>query len=487
MFADYVYKKSAAKYTDRLLIIDADRLTEDTRFTDAFQARGFEIVMYQDDLSFRIEYEEKIKSGEGHIAVVVTPEQYVPYDLRRMLTEYKVSLADLFPRLDPTVLREKGSETYDLVSTAYERTYDQYRSAAETEMFLRTQAYSRENIKSNLESSCQELLRRADGCIDYKEWFAIAEEKARIDCMAVEYHLSVDTEEINRRFRDYILSRYGKLSAVIDPESPVLVSRAMDFMHEHSRKFVIIVMDGMAEFDWRILSKSFQGIRYHQTAAFAMIPTVTSVSRQCLLSNKSPSQLISPWSQSKEKQEFTACAKNMGFADNQISYQRGYDADFSSLVRCGAVIINEIDDMVHGQKQGRIGMFNDVGVMAEQKKLTDMTRRFLSAGFDVYITADHGNTPRRGMGKLMSAGVETETKSRCMLVLKDFADKDGIREKYGLLEFPKIYLPKEYDYLICDVGVSFDAKGEDVMSHGGISIDECVVPFIKIKAVENNG
>ena len=62
-----------------------------------------------------------------------------------------------------------------------------------------------------------------------------------------------------------------------------------------------------------------------------------------------------------------------------------------------------------------------------------------------------------------------------------------LKEKYGLLEFPKTYLPKEYDYLICDVGDSFDAKGEDVMSHGGISIDECVVPFIKIKAVENNG
>ena len=32
-----------------------------------------------------------------------------------------------------------------------------------------------------------------------------------------------------------------------------------------------------------------------------------------------------------------------------------------------------------------------------------------------------------------------------------------------------------------------EMKGDDVMSHGGISIDECVVPFIKIKAVENNG
>ncbi len=487
MFADYVYEKSSAKYVDRILLIDADHLAEDTRFTDGFKAHGFEIVVYHDDLSFRIEYEEKIKFKDDRIAVVVTPEQYVPYDLRQRLTVYVVSLADLFPRLNTAMLRERSSETYDLVSFAYERTYDQYQSSAATEQFLRMRAYSKENIKSNLDISYQELLQRSEGCTSYTEWFAIAEEKARIDCMAVEYDLALDTAEINRRFRNYILKWYGKLSTSMDWESPVLVSRAMDFMHERSKKFIIIVMDGMAEFDWHILSKSFSGVQYQQTAAFSMIPTVTSVSRQCLLSNKYPRELENPWSQSKEKQEFIACAKNLGFSDNQISYQRGYGADFNSLIRCGAVIINDIDDMVHGQKQGRIGMFNDVGVMAKQKKLADMTRKFLSAGFDVYITADHGNTTRRGMGKLMSTGVETETKSRCMLVLKGFADKDGMKTKYGLLEFPRIYLPKEYDYLICDVGDSFDAKGEDIMSHGGISIDECIVPFIKIKAVGNHG
>ena len=31
MFADYVYEKSAAKYANKILLIDADHLTEDTR------------------------------------------------------------------------------------------------------------------------------------------------------------------------------------------------------------------------------------------------------------------------------------------------------------------------------------------------------------------------------------------------------------------------------------------------------------------------
>lgn len=87
----------------------------------------------------------------------------------------------------------------------------------------------------------------------------------------------------------------------------------------------------------------------------------------------------------------------------------------------------------------------------------------------------------------MGTGVETETKSKRMVVLKDFANKEELIEKRNLTEHPKYYLPKEYDYLICPAGKSFDAKGSDVMSHGGTTIDEVVVPFIKIKAVDNNG
>jgi hypothetical protein len=56
-----------------------------------------------------------------------------------------------------------------------------------------------------------------------------------------------------------------------------------------------------------------------------------------------------------------------------------------------------------------------------------------------------------------------------------------------MIDYPKYYLKKDYDYLICKVGDSFDAKDEDVMTHGGISIDEVIVPFITIKAVDNIG
>lgn len=486
MFGDYVYEKSSAEYADRLLLIDEDHIDEAMDYRADFESHGFDVICYKDDLSFRIEYEEKVKNPGGKIVVIAESEKYIPYDVRRRLRAYAVSLSALFPRLDARALKEVPELDYDLLSIAYSKDYESYKTRQETERFLRMKVYSKNTVQVYLSELMKECLLQSDECSSYKQWFSIAEKKAKIDTLAMKYELSIDTNEVNRRFQSYVLSEFGKLSSNIDSESPVLVSRAMEYMHDHSQRFVIIVMDAMSEFDWKIISKSFIGIHYEKASAFAMIPTVTSISRQCLLSNKYPMQLLSPWTQSKEKNEFISCAKELGFADNQISYQRGYDADFGSLVRCGAVIINDVDDMVHGQKQGRLGMYHDISILAKQHKLAGMTRRFLSEGFDVYILADHGNTFCVGMGDHRT-GVETTTKGQRMRVLENFADKDKLIEEFHLIEFPKYYLMKKYDYLICDIGTSFDAKGEEVMSHGGITIDEVVVPFIKIKAVENNG
>ena len=140
--------------------------------------------------------------------------------------------------------------------------------------------------------------------------------------------------------------------------------------------------------------------------------------------------------------------------------------------------------MVHAQPQGRLGMYNDISVLSEESKLRHLTDCLLSKGFDVYITADHGNTLCNGIGRFVGAGVDVETKSHRMVVLKNFADKAKMADKFG---YPKYYLPKEYDYLICNTDTSLDNPGEQVMTHGGMTIDEVVVPFIKIKAVQNNG
>jgi len=79
-------------------------------------------------------------------------------------------------------------------------------------------------------------------------------------------------------------------------------------------------------------------------------------------------------------------------------------------------------------------------------------------------------------------------------------DFDDIEDRYSYASilvdigwdklFPNLnnvhnYLQQQYKNYICNTGTSFDTKDSTVMTHGGISIDEIIVPFIKIKAVQN--
>ncbi len=50
-------------------------------------------------------------------------------------------------------------------------------------------------------------------------------------------------------------------------------------------------------------------------------------------------------------------------------------------------------------------------MFAESGKLQTLIHTLYAKGFNVYLTADHGNTPCLGVGKFRT-GVETETKSK---------------------------------------------------------------------------
>ena len=152
--------------------------------------------------------------------------------------------------------------------------------------------------------------------------------------------------------------------------------------------------------------------------------------------------------------------------------------------KCICVIINDIDDLVHSQKQGNIGMYNDVKLLSNSGKIYDLIRRLYKNGFDVYIASDHGHIETQTIGNPSGTGVEMETKSKRALILKDFADYERIVDEFEMIEFPPWFLPRDYKYLLCQYDKSFGNRGNISLSHGGLSIEEVIVPFIKVEGVD---
>lgn len=484
--AELVYRDSSAAFSTSVLLVDYGIETR-CDYTKEFERNGFTVIRWADDLRFRIEWEDTLKRGEK-LAVIVPDGEYVPYDLAQLMQRFDVSFGSLFPKLDSRTLREDDLLDLDFLAAACERDLVHTSDGKATRRYVDGSVKTRDTAERVTDELESELVRLTSAAATYRDWFEVANLKARIDATRATYGIDRSTNVwTDGPFRDFVRTRFGQLTMEYDESTPVLVKSAMSFMSGHSDRFAIVVIDGMSLFDWRVIRESLEGIPYEESAAFAMVPTVTSLSRQSLLSGKFPKDLASPWTTGREKGEFIECAKRLGFAADRIAYLRGYDAELPYGCECAAFVILDVDKRVHGQYDGRAGMLRDMELLRDGGRLAALVRRLTDAGLDVYICADHGNTPCVGRGRVIGAGVETETKSRRMLVVNDLADVSDKQEKYELVQCPGGFLPQGLRYYVCPSGVSFDNPGMNVMSHGGMSIDEVVVPFITVRAGECNG
>ena len=194
MFGDYVFEKSSAQYTDKILLLDDENLNSRANYISAFSAHGFEIVRYTDDLTFRIEYEKKLKTSGEKMAIIAYTEQYIPYDVHRRLSAYMVSLEKLFPKLHTATLRNMDKAGLDLLCAVYPTNFDDLRQKHDTEMFLRMKVYASANVKSYLKKIAAGLIKRAKCVARYSDWFIIAEEKAQLDASPVSIFLTQERD-----------------------------------------------------------------------------------------------------------------------------------------------------------------------------------------------------------------------------------------------------------------------------------------------------
>lgn len=306
-------------------------------------------------------------------------------------------------------------------------------------------------------------------------------------------------ERIEREFGRWMTSRYGTLHNLPHQHQPAMVHHIPRFMAlERKRKklsrVALVVLDGLALDQWLLLKKqlddSCSGLRFHESTAFAWVPTLTSVTRQSIFAGEPPlyfpdslgttSKERSHWQRFWEDQGVTRSAIELvtnieGAKDPKLEASLS-DPRLSVL----GIVWNKVDDIMHGMQMQTAGMHNQVKLWASQGHLQQLLKRLHDEQFTVYLTADHGNVTAAGVGNPRE-GVLAEIRGKRCRVYDRPEFREEVAEQYpDSIRWPGYGLPVTQHVLLAGDLKAFTDAGDEIVGHGGIAIEEVLVPFVTI-------
>lgn len=304
---------------------------------------------------------------------------------------------------------------------------------------------------------------------------------------------------VENQFGSWMMQRYGSLHNLPFQQSPVMVHQISRYMaFERSRKkhpkIALVVLDGLALDQWVLLKKSLESTdstwRFHESSAFAWVPTLTTVTRQTIFAGEPP--LYFPDSlgtTSKEKSHWLRFWEDQGVKRASVDLVTNIDGpddpalgtaiDNHQLAVLG-VIWNKVDNIMHGMQLQTAGMHNQVRLWAQQGHLQQLLDRLSSEGFVIYLTADHGNVTAEGIGN-PKEGVLVETKGKRVRVYDNVEFLEEVEAKFPESKrWTNQGLPPSRFVLFPGSLKAFTTEGDQVVSHGGISMEEVLVPFVTI-------
>lgn len=305
---------------------------------------------------------------------------------------------------------------------------------------------------------------------------------------------------INTTFTKWLNSNYAGLIN-LPPNNPVMlhhVSRMMsrELENPHSTGVALIVLDGLALDQWGILKQAIQeqvdNITMHESALFAWIPTLTSISRQSIFAGKAPlyfpNSINTTNNESKLWRQFW---ESNGLSRLDIAYQRGLGdgnpiTDIESIFNPGktkaiGLVVDKVDKIMHGMQLGSEGMLNQIQQWARYGYLSKLIKYLMDYNYQIWLTSDHGNIECVGKGR-PSEGSIAETRGERVRIYPTTELCQKVLHEYDFAKaWSPVGLPKDYVPLVAKGKDAFIRKNEHTIGHGGISIEEVIVPFIKIE------
>ncbi len=265
-------------------------------------------------------------------------------------------------------------------------------------------------------------------------------------------------------------------------------------------RVVLLILDGLSLTDWQVIKsvwiKRHPGWEYKTETLLAQVPTITSISRYALISGLRPADFANDlehcpteahawelfWS--REGQSATICGLRA------LAYDRGIDqmAELQDpRVSFWCLVEDTPDKLTHNatlgsvDQQSSLRLWLDPAHAQNSLPLEKLLDSYLDHGYAVFITSDHGHVEATGLGQ-PSEGLLAQTRGKRARIYQDRLAAlriQGAFPETHLWDYDGL-LPKQMVALMPTGRGAFAPCGEVVVTHGGISIDEAIVPFVQI-------
>lgn len=303
-------------------------------------------------------------------------------------------------------------------------------------------------------------------------------------------------QEIEEGFERWMLERFASVISLPYLPRPVMLHHVPHWLANERRekKTALVVVDGMSWVQWvqmrRFLTEKRRNWSFDEHTVFAWVPTVTNLSRQALFAGEPPWYFDDSWrTTDKEPVLWQRFWENQGVSRAAVGYRKGLGEgdveDLSDLLenpsmKVIGLVIQSIDKMAHGVTQGSAGLRAEVGVWLNRGYLLTLIDRLLYNGFDVVLTSDHGHVECTGGGRI-NQGILAETRGHRARIYTDRVFRDeALKQHPDALLWPGVGLPSGVYVLLARGRRAFTNERGRILAHGGISIEEVLVPLVKV-------
>ena len=341
----------------------------------------------------------------------------------------------------------------------------------------------------------------------YSDWTAFALKWAELSSLvhcgsnaAHQSRLRDVGDAMNATFAGWLSDHYASLIN-LPPTNPAMLHHvprrlARDVEGSGKNRAALIVVDGLALDQWitvrQLLQEQDSSLVMRESSTFAWIPTLTSVSRQSIFSGKPPLYFpLSINSTNSEEKLWKQFWEGHGLSQLDVTYQRGLgDGDASSVLdvsihpgktKVVGLVVDKVDKIMHGMQLGSTGMHNQIKQWCQGGFLGALVGHLLDYGYEVWLTADHGNIECDGKGR-PSEGVIAETRGERVRVYPTPELRSQVAESFVFAhEWQPVGLPSNYFPLVAGGRDAFVNPGDSIVGHGGVAIEEVIVPLVKFE------